>query len=329
MKRRAFTLIELLVVIAILSTLVAFLLPAVQAAREAARRMQCCNNLKQLCLATVNYADANGVLPPTAFLVGNNPNDFGFKPRLLPFMEQATAFNALNVSSLADDDENWTVRVTSIATFLCPSNGAAPPVVATLGSASASVAGTSYPNNIGTLLTLNGGRFDGPAYQLGLPGLGSVVSLASVTDGLSVTAIFSEWVMGQNNMSGVGRDMVFTASTPWAPPSSTSLSTIAASCASSTQSAWDLKGTDYLQGNCGMGGGYSHVTTPNTKSCFFRFDTNRPDHTLIGASSNHAQGVNVAFLDGSVHFVRNSVSPPVWWALATRSGGEVVSSDAY
>ena len=80
--------------------------------------------------------------------------------------------------------------------------------------------------------------------------------------------------------------------------------------------------------NCGKGGGYSHIMPPNTRSCYFSSTNASKTYTMVGASSNHPGGVNVGFLDGTVRFIKNSVSPPTWSAIATRAGGEVISADS-
>jgi prepilin-type processing-associated H-X9-DG protein len=195
----------------------------------------------------------------------------------------------------------------------------------------ATIGFTSYPNNLGTFDTNNGGSFDGPAYEinataLNKPNLDRVITLATITDGLSNTVIFSEWIKGKNIAGELGLQQIYKS--PDADNVAASLASLAQRCQSAPYQAPN-KGTDWLDGVCGKGGGYTHITTPNKKGCYFSNSNGSANSSIIGATSLHPGGVNVAFLDGSVKFIKQSISQQAWWALATKSGGEVISSDSY
>jgi prepilin-type N-terminal cleavage/methylation domain-containing protein/prepilin-type processing-associated H-X9-DG protein len=355
-KRRGFTLIELLVVIAIIAVLIALLLPAVQAAREAARRSQCVNNLKQLGLAVANYESGNSALPPHGM---NQPtakmNDFSMKTRLLPYMEQQQIFNAFNQSFDFNDWSNPTAGANNLAVFLCPSDNNK---VMRAGTSynGRDFGDTNYYNNLGTLISLNGGLLDGPAYIMGSV-YGPVVTLASVTDGTSNTAIFSENLMGNSSngtypVSGPGTpgngsiwimSVGITTTTP-ANPNKGSLGANLAYisqtyCQSSKSlSTFSTQGFAWASSGNGEGGGYSHVNTPNKKNCWGSNQNSVSPNAAAGnqhqwgnmltAKSNHPGGVNMLFLDGSVKFIKNSVDPGTYGAIGTRAGGEVFSADS-
>jgi prepilin-type N-terminal cleavage/methylation domain-containing protein/prepilin-type processing-associated H-X9-DG protein len=343
-RRSAFTLIELLVVIAIIAVLIALLLPAVQAAREAARRSQCVNNLKQLGLSIQNYADSRGSLPPTSGTGSSgNGNNFSMKVHLLPFMEQSTLYNAINQGWYWNDGIfNVTVGTATVSTMLCPSDGNVPGGTMSVGGVSKPIAPTSYANNIGICRSFNGGIMDGPAYILGSTSLGPLITLASIQDGTSNTAVFSEWVKGTGvNKAGLGQmyqsSLSFSATSPALVGSlGQSMQTVSNNCQTSTtflpgsgMPAGYQKGYSFMEHTNGMGGGYSHLNTPNKKACFFSNDTYPSDRTIIGASSNHSGGVNVGFLDGSVKFIKDSISYQTWGAIATHAGGEVIDASSY
>jgi prepilin-type N-terminal cleavage/methylation domain-containing protein/prepilin-type processing-associated H-X9-DG protein len=348
MQRRGFTLIELLVVIAIIAVLIALLLPAVQAAREAARRSQCINNLKQLALGVHNYESNNQCLPPAGTTCG--AQRYSMKARILPFLEQQQVFNAFNFSLIpyqwngsgtinsscnginyVDDyvygkSANATAGSARISSFLCPSD----PNPANTGTNTVNgfpypVAASNYPTNDGTERRYTGSKTNGPAWFTGGDGnVGIIVTLSSVIDGTHGTAIFSEFVKGRSGANLPGLSLVWT--NPTNPGQGGSVQGDSLACQSSTTINWDYKGEYWNYQDAGRGGTYQHTNLPNTKSCNaggWGYDGE------IAASSYHSGGVNVAMLDGTVRFIKNSVSRTIWYAIGTINLGEVVSEDSY
>ena len=346
-SKRGFTLIELLVVIAIIAVLIALLLPAVQAAREAARRMQCVNNLKQIGLAVHNYISAQGVIPPTGSTDNGNPpkvdnaaspQGASAKVRILPYIEQQNLYNAYNFmvgdrnSSYLPKSKviNATIVTLVVNAYLCPSDpdvGGDDLIAVGTGANKVVVADTSYPINGGTNRQNSGGRVTGPAWWLGGSApYGTMISLANVTDGTSNTALGSEWIKGRQDLNQPGPSLVY----PIASYSNGGPLADYNACQAvpySKTTVWDDKGEVWSLQDTNRGGPYYHVLTPNKKSCATSFDFGIVD-SFVTAGSYHPGGANVLFLDGSVKFVKDGVSLPTWLAIGTIGGGEVVSADS-
>jgi len=354
--RRAFTLIELLVVIAIIAVLIALLLPAVQAAREAARRSQCVNNLKQLGLAVHNYASSYGCFPPQCSgpeVAGtysyNSGWTFGWPVAVLPQMEQQPVFNAFNFYNFAIDPANSTVGYTQLAMLLCPSDDASKQPQYPWAS-------LNYHGNNGGPGILQ--RFTGTMVGTGKwaahPNLGPI-SLASVTDGTSNTALFSERLMGVFGANATTGAFMPTAS---GPDSLRGFFEVSGGAATDVQDPNSLTATMSFYNACKSLPGstvaknsqcighywtrgyyvhgtnmYNHYGTPNTNACHNQATETtqvwRIDSGIAPPTSRHSGGVNVGFADGSVKFVKNSVNLQAWWALGTRNKGEVISADSY
>lgn len=323
-RRQAFTLIELLVVIAIIAVLIALLLPAVQQAREAARRTQCRNNLKQFGLALHNYHSSYNCFPfaqETGFSCpGNvNYNEWSAVSQLLPYLDLAPLYNQINFSmgisadrNCNPDTTNQVAVFTEIPMFRCPSD----PQRNTSGVGGA----INYMANKGNGLIWLGpsGPNIGFPEQNGIMYYQSCVRMGDIIDGSSNTAAFSERCLTDSNLGNVDpvADVFFS---PAAPTTQADAVTMCAALdIYSPASQFPLfMGAPWAHGqHC-----YMHSSGPNTRSCGF-FAALR---ALMPPSSKHVGGVHVNMADGSVRFVTNSIDIAVWRAAGSRNGGEVIA----
>ncbi|WP_435018851.1 DUF1559 domain-containing protein [Tundrisphaera sp. TA3] len=362
--RRGFTLIELLVVIAIIAVLIALLLPAVQAAREAARRAQCTNNLKQLGLAAHNYISQNNVFPlgdmyPAATnqktstgvqANGANSYTFGWTIGILPFLEQMPVYNAWNfcftyIDGAGSTATNSTVSYNQIASLLCPSDSAS-------GRPQPPYAALSYAGNFGgpAAISSMSGTIISPNWGDTVVQT-SAIGIEAVTDGTSNTGMFSEKLIGVtgnpsvllgDRANGKRAMFPFTVSAATLNTGNTAAA-IAAVAACKALPASTASVSSYRNGQIWIiahpwalaFNRYNHHGTPNSISCDQGSGKGTYGAGLGGAlgivppTSNHPGGVNMCMADGSVKFIKDTVSQQTWWGLGTRNGGEVISADAY
>lgn len=335
-SRPAFTIIECLVVIGIVGLLAALLMPAVQQARETARRVQCANQLRQISLAALAYQESANVFPVPHGMsgVGNrrSPRDwFWYKPfslyaLVLPQLDQGALYNATNVDCSVRDpylashpfgtpcwECNTTTMGIQLDLLLCPSDG---------GSGDRGWVGNcNYRANLGTQMDYF--SVDGPYGDVLRP-----ISPAAVVDGLSNTVGFSEKLRGRvgGQRFLARRDMVIGLMR--SPDSINEARAICSELRGQSEGLYTFAGLDWLRSDLAYTC-YNHALEPNSSICDCVMPLSTLVIGLVTARSNHPGGVQASMVDGSVRFIKNSVSLAVWRALATRNGGETISATAY
>ncbi|XZE33570.1 DUF1559 domain-containing protein [Pirellulaceae bacterium SH501] len=339
MKRyhRGFTLVELLVVIAIIGILVGLLLPAVQAAREAARRMQCSNNLKQLGLALHNYESAVRRLPPGQNR-GNTASTFAL---ILPYVEAGNGYALFDFSVVMTAAANNRATVLQFPFYNCPTE----PSTGFVDWAGAQAGKVSYAQNMGTNSVYRDETGAGNAVASGL-GLRTGVffqttaatplslQFQAITDGLSNTVFMSEIRRGFMQ-GGTVFDATVTVGGPqdYASPVNVTVSALGglnnpynpAQCNNSGGARFNARGLQYYRGIT-LYTFYNHTLPPNSplRDCVAR---NNQAEGHLATRSYHTGGVNCVLGDGSVRFVSSGVDQLTWAAVGTRAGGEVPAGE--
>ena len=345
---RGFTLIELLVVIAIIAVLISLLLPAVQSAREAARRAQCTNNMKQIALAMLNYESGLGSLPMGIAM--NNSSDgganacsganagrgWGALALVLGYMEQTNVYNNLNFNFAAGGAfgafghagaVNSTATVTVINTYVCPDDQSWQQVASTSLNRYSQ---TSYFPSGGTWNTI--GYYSGPDCWQNDVGNGAfddstAYKVSSFTDGTSNTILVGEASRFLNDPDTVfnewNRELYFGSSYPGGlttRPQGLGFEVPRINA--------PLYPGDYDYGGIGLPAGTNYPDTSDYKAWLLNIPKYK-EFGQWGFRSLHPGGANFVFVDGSVHFLKETINLTTYQALGTRSFAEVISADQY
>jgi len=351
--RAGFTLIELIVVISVLALLTALLLPALQSAREAARRIKCANNLKQLGLAVFQYEGVNNAFPPALLLTGKGiipewVGGWSLNARILAYLEQPALFNAINFDINQLDPMNVTMTAQSVGVFLCPSD--LNPQSYTIGPIS--TAPTTYAWSMGDWYVWGGFG--------ALPSRGAFSSnksrrAAEFRDGLAFTILASEVKSRQYQRVDCGTlSQLNSPNNPLSPSMPPGQVTPSVGGDGGSCSLSDRGHTAWADGQVAQTGFtaawgpntrvmmplFAEDSSPNTPTGGFspyvdldlvgiQESNGGPTYAAVNSRSYHPGGVNVLFGDGNVRFVSDSLSPAVWRALATIAGGEIINPDQY
>jgi prepilin-type N-terminal cleavage/methylation domain-containing protein len=323
---RAFTLVELLVVITIIGILIALLLPAVQAAREAARRMQCSNNVKQITLAMHNYESQHGMYPPGHLETGTDGasyrHQFSFAAFLLPHIEQQGVYDQINwsdsstgtVTSSTGGYSNQTVGATWISAFICISD----PIVK--GNTSESYAPTNYLGNQGITCTCRNhcvGSSGTASTCTGVFGHNTFATVAEITDGLSNTLCVSETLKGDGDTSTKDDNFVYATSGGFTADD--------IDTCNKQNPNYSIRACRWIDGKTYYNM-FNSSRAPNDPRLDCLASSNGCSN--FAARSAHVGGVNASMMDGSVRFLPDTIAVTVMKALGTKAGGETIAQDA-
>ncbi|WZP00918.1 DUF1559 domain-containing protein [Isosphaeraceae bacterium EP7] len=350
-SRPGFTLIELLVVISIIAVLIALLLPAVQSAREAARRIQCTNNMKQMGLATHTYISQCDLFPPGAIKdgFGNTGNALTWRAMILPQMEANNQYNAINfsITNALAAPAMATVWYTSIAAFLCPSDGQgqSPVGFAAYGGPNGSMGVITPPFPPNTPVGSTGVQLMPVSnYLMSFGDNYAVETLVGTTNPWETPNASSAGVnprIGYNGYWGTTSNSgSMRGFSDYTTGGTATMASVTDGTSNTVLYGEGLPDEDANNEMWGFTGGSAGVTIPlnwktngRNEACVGNWNsvdwTCRYSYAARGFKSRHPGGANFTFADGSVRFLKSSINRASYAAIGSRNGGEIVSSDAF